>query len=393
MITSALTFVLLAAIAFGLVYFALAAGFIALERLRARKRSETPKHFPPVTVFKPLKGLDDQLEDNLRSFFELDYPAYELLFGLDDGSDPAIAVVQRLRRTYPNTAVRLVVDNTQVGMNPKVNNLHNMYPFARHDYLVISDSNVRVPANYLTDLIAHMQDDSVGMVTSHIRGVGAKSFGAILENLHLNTFIADSVYAVGKLFGVPVTIGKSMLLRRETLESVGGFRAFAGFLLEDGLLGKAIAEQGLKVVTTCQPVENVNVTWTVERFLSRHLRWATMRRHLHLGHYIAELLSNPTTLALVNWIIQRDQLSFGLLLGVSTIRIVLDMVTGLLMNSESRWSHYLLVPFKDLIMAGIWIMPFVNRTVSWRGNEFRVLKHTRLEPVGREVAEPEPTVG
>lgn len=393
MIATLLQYTLLAAISLGLLYFAVAAGFIAMERLRVRTRHDQSMHFPPVTLLKPLKGLDDQLENNLRTFFELHYPRYELLFGLDDPHDPAIPIVLKLRRQYPGVPARLVVDSGRVGLNPKVNNLHNMYPFARHNYIVISDSNVRVPRNYLSDLIAHMQSPEVGMVTSLIRGVGAQSFGAVLENLHLNTFIADSVYAVGKLFGVPVTIGKSMLIRRETLEAVGGFRAFAGFLLEDGLMGRAVAGQGLRIVTTSQPVENVNVTWTIDRFLSRHLRWATMRRHLHLGHYVAELLSNPTILALVNWLVQRDPASLGLLLGVSSFRIVFDVSTGLLMKSESRWSHYLLVPLKDIVMAIVWAIPFFNRTVSWRGNEFRILKHTRLEPVGRELCEPDFTIG
>ncbi|MBD3401897.1 glycosyltransferase [candidate division GN15 bacterium] len=393
MIQSILHIVLFAAICFGILYFTVAAGFIALERLRARRRSDVPAYRPPITVFKPLKGLDDQLEDNLRSFFELDYPEYELLFGVADTDDPAIDVVQKLRRVYPMVHARLVVDPGQIGLNPKVNNLHNMYPFARHDYFVISDSNVRVPRNYLSDLIAHMQSDDVGMVTSHIRGVGATTFGAAMENLHLNTFIADSVYAVGRLFGVPVTIGKSMLIRRETLESIGGFRAFAQYLLEDGLLGKAIDERGMTVLTTCLPVENVNATWTLTRFCSRHLRWATMRRHLNIGYYIAEILSNPTALALINFSVQRDPASLGLLLSVSAARIVLDMITGLLMRSESRWSHYLMVPVKDLVMFGLWLIPFFNRMVTWRGHRFRVRKLTRLEPVATEVAEADLTTG
>lgn len=393
MITNVLEYLSIAAVAFGMLYFAMAAGFIAWERFRTRSRVNVPVRRPPVSVLKPLKGLDDQLENNLRSFFELDYPSYELLFGVDEADDPAIAVVQRLRRAYPQIPVRLVVDSQRVGLNPKINNLHNMFPFARYDYLVISDSNVRVRREYLTDLLSHMQSDEVGMVTSHIRGVGAKSLGAVLENLHLNTYIADSVYAVGNLFGVPVTIGKSMLIRRETLDAVGGFRAFAEYLLEDGLLGRAIAQRGMRIVTTCSPVENVNVTWSIDKFLSRHLRWATMRRRLHAGHYTAELLSNPTAIALVNLIVQRDPMSLALLTGVAAGRIVLDMITGLLMESESRWSHYLMVPLKDLVMAGVWLVPFFSNTVTWRGNEFRVLKYTRLESVGREVAEPDLTIG
>lgn len=388
-----LEYILLAVVGFGILYTAAAVVLLYHRKRQARSVSAAQSIKPPVSILKPLKGIDEDLEANLRSFFELDYPRFELLFGINDIDDPAIALVQKLRRQFPDVPSRLVVTERRAGVNPKVNNLINIYPFARFDHLVISDSNVRVSPDYLSVLTAPMSDPKVGLVTSTVRGLGADSLGATLENLHLSTFVAYNVYAVLTFFRVPVTIGKSMLLRRQTLESLGGFAAFRDFLLEDGLIGKAVQRMGQSIVTTFHPVDNINRSWGVGRFVARHLRWAMMRRHLNLGHYVAELLSNPILFALIYALLDPTPSRFDLFVSVLGAKILLDMIAGTLTGARLPLSAYLLVPVKELLIAALWPLPFFQRTVVWRGNKFRIGALTRVHPVMEQSAEPDVTAG
>lgn len=370
----------LAAIAFGMVYTLL----LTIESWwTIHRRSPRPVLVgsPGITVFKPLKGVDDALEANLRSFFEQDYPRFQLLFGVQDADDPVIGIVEKLLRAYPQVRARLVVDGTETGLNPKINNLCNMYPYARHPHLLISDSNVRVGRDYLRGMMAALQQDGVGLVTSTIRGVGARSIGALMENLHLNTFVAGSVWMAEHLADMPIAIGKSMLFSRGTLERIGGFAAFREFLAEDYLLGEAVAGLGLRVTTLTAAVENVNRDWTLARFCNRHARWARIRKAVNPLTYCAELLTNPVAVAAVYALLRLDAAGLGLLAGTAALKTALDAGTTAVVGHDLPWHRFLLVPVKDLLVGLIWYLPWLSSRVVWRGREFRIRRQTRLEAV------------
>lgn len=370
----------LAAIAFGMVYTLL----LTVESWWTIHR-RSPRHSlvgsPGITVFKPLKGVDDALEANLRSFFEQDYPRFQLLFGVQDADDPVIGIVEKLLRAYPQVRARLVVDGTETGLNPKINNLCNMYPYARHPHLLISDSNVRVGRDYLRGMMAALQQDGVGLVTSTIRGVGARRIGALMENLHLNTFVAGSVWMAEHLADMPIAIGKSMLFSRGTLERIGGFAAFREFLDEDYLIGEAVAGLGLRVTTLTAAVENVNRDWTLARFCNRHARWARIRKAVNPLTYCAELLTNPVAVAAVYALLRLDAAGLGLLAGTAALKTALDAGTAAVVGHDLPWHRFLLVPVKDLLVGLIWYLPWLSSRVVWRGNEFRIRRQTRLEAV------------
>ncbi|MBN2227730.1 MAG: glycosyltransferase [candidate division Zixibacteria bacterium] len=378
-------YILIVAIVFGVAYSLVESLILIVELRRSRKRIPHNVILPPITVFKPLKGLDSRLEDNLRSFFELDYPEYELLFGINDLDDPAIDVVKKLRRAYPDVKSRLVVTEFRVGPNPKVNNLYNMYPYARFAHLVISDSNVRVDRDYLTHMAAEMQSDQVGLVTSAIRGVAGNSIGSLFENLHLNTFIVGNVFAVKRLFKIPITIGKSMLFRREALERIGGFRALVHYLAEDHMLGQKISALGMETRTSPHCIHAVNSGWPLGQFINRHLRWATMRRHVNIYHYAIEILSNPVLFALL--FLLKNPRGFGMELFATVFlaKTCIDMIAARFIRAEERWYYYLLTPIKDLLIAGIWIVPFFSYTVNWRGNYFLIGSQTQLTRLSRHI--------
>lgn len=373
-----LSHLLLAAAAIGLVYTGLALAVLALERRAYRRRRPRISFTPPVTIFKPLKGVDEHLEENLTRFFELGYPKYELLFGVADADDPAIEIVRNLQARYPNIASRLIIDSHRTGHNPKVNNLCNMASFARHDYWVISDSNVRVESNYLTNLVAAMSDPGVGLVTSLIRGVGGCCLGARLENLHLNSFVAAASVAVTKLSNVPVSIGKSMLVRRDIIAALGGFETFADYLLEDGLLGRSIRQLGLRTIVSFHAVENSNDSWTIENFMQRHYRWGLMRRRLNLGHYFGEVLANPSHPALLAGMC--TPAVWPVVLAIVGLKLSLDLATIRVIGGSLTPGSLLLLPLKDALIGLIWWKPLFTDRVTWRGHRFRIGAMTRITP-------------
>ena len=378
MINSALEIALLSAAIFAGGYAIVSTLILAYELYFNSRRKPRPTVLPSISILKPLKGLDDQLETNLRSFFQLDYPDYELIFGVADHNDPAVAVVRRLQRQHPSVNATLVIDQRQRSLNPKINNLRNMLASAHHNYLLISDSNIRVGPGYLIDMMRHMQRSNVGLVTSTIRGIAAGTMAGIFENLHLNTFVASSVFAVRRLFRVPVVIGKSMLFSRQTLHRIGGFESFGDFLAEDQLIGLAVRELGHNIRTSTYFVDNVNESWNWERFLNRHVRWAKMRRNLDLPNYVAEILSHPLALAATYALLRNDDRGLQVLLTIMTAKYFCDILALFLMRSDLRLWHCLLLPVKDAVIFGVWFVPFFSRSISWRGNRYSISKRTQL---------------
>ena len=371
---SVLQIILFASSAVGIAFSALA--IILLKS--ARRQSEATKwarlSLPPISVFKPLKGVDEDLERNLRTFFQLDYPKFELIFGVEDSTDPAISIVKKLCREFPQCQTRLVIDATRIGHNPKVNNLSNMSRVASHDFWVISDSNVRVDPDYLADLMGHMQTSNVGLITSVIMGVGGRSLGARLENLHLNTLILGATLVVNGFSDIPVSIGKSMLLRRETIKQLGGFEAFASFLLEDALLGQRIRSSGLTTQTTIRPVHNVNSNISVSKFVGRHFRWGVGRFWLSPTSYLGEIFSNSVFVALAGVFIDPTPVTIAVASTVVLTKTTLDLFLCRSFGGVTSALECAVLPIKDLMIAGIWFAPFFTRHVNWRGNNIRVGK-------------------
>lgn len=343
---------------------------------------------PPVSILKPLRGLDDNLFDNLASFCTQDYPAYEILFSLQDYNDPAYKVVKKVLDKHPNRNISIVVERCTAGLNPKVNNLIPAYRKSRHPYVLISDSNVMVDKNYLQEIMRHTQDPTVGLVSNLIRGVGGRSIGAILENLHLNSFIIGSVSFLDRFLKMPCVIGKSMLMKKDDLEALGGLTAFKDILAEDFIIGREMARINKRVVLSNHLISNVNEHWDVKRFLNRHTRWGKLRWNIGGAKYFSELLANPVFVAALPAIADPTQitLSFAALIGL--VKILGDSLIGRALESSSSGQDlqkrspfiYFLIPVKDFIIGILWFVPLLSSTVIWRGNRYRIGKDSRLSP-------------
>jgi len=335
----------------------------------------------PISVLKPLKGLDDNLFDNLESFCLQDYPQFEIIFCVQDRNDPARKVAAKVQERHPDLDISILVEDCQIGLNPKVNNLLPAYRRAKHPYILISDSNVRVGPDYLRAVIQPMRNPAVGLVSNPIRGVGGRSLGAIFENLHLNSFIMGSVCFLDRFLRMPCVVGKSMLMRRIDLEAAGGLFAVRNVLAEDYVLGRTIHSMGLKVVLSEYPIDNVNHYWSLRRFVNRHTRWGKMRWCIGGFRYLVELISNSVFVSWLSLLFWGPTGYTVVLAGaVSFLKIAGDYFLARRISAGIPSWHFLFSPIKDLLMGILWFAPLLSRSVTWRGNRFRIGPDSLLQP-------------
>ncbi|MAQ18823.1 MAG: hypothetical protein CMN30_29005 [Sandaracinus sp.] len=377
------SFLALAAIAFVLYLVAIAA-------TRVHLRDEPPtvtENLPPVSLLKPLKGLEDTLEENLESFFRQDYPApFEIVFATTDEGDPALQVARAVAARHPQVAVKFVRSDDDFGLNPKVANLAGALEAATHDLVHQSDANVRIPANYLRQIVGELLAAEASVLTSVVVGVGERRPGAAMENLQLSAFIAPAMCLALRVVDVTCVCGKSMLLYKGELNTeLGGLASVRDVLCEDFVLGERYKALGKKVLLSPTPVYNVNADCGVERFVGRHGRWLKMRVTLHLPGFVADLLSNPVALSFLGVIASGFEPSVMLAaVAVVVAKGLADQVALRLVRAPMKWRYALLSPVKDLLLLPLWVNAVFGRTVVWRGRRLRFGKETRLIPLDGE---------
>jgi ceramide glucosyltransferase len=335
-------------------------------------------HTPPVTILKPLKGMDEGLEENLRSFFHLNYPVYQLIFGVADADDPAIDVVKKLQAEYPDHDTKLVVGTPAFGLNPKVENLAAMERHRKHDVILISDSNVRVRPSYLRETACYLAEPGVGLVSNLFTGVGESQAGAIMENLQLNGFVAGAV-AGAAVLRVTCVVGKSMLMPVAALESIGGFAAVRNLLAEDQAIGVRVRQAGYSIRLSHHVIDNVNCRRSFKWFLNRHSRWYKIRRQMALPAFLAEPAANLATVGLVWAFSGESGIAWGGLLMLVGLGMARDALQSRwLRGSFPKLRHLLYSPAKDILLLSVWFDAIFNRRVRWRGHSFLIGRMTRL---------------
>jgi ceramide glucosyltransferase len=252
---------------------------------------------------------------------------------------------------------------------------------AKYEYILISDSNVMLEKDYMTEIMRHMRDPRVGLVSNLIKGVGGRSVGSILENLHLNSFIIGSVCFLDSFLKMPCVVGKSMLMRRKDLESIGGFSSVKNVLAEDYILGKKMQALGKKVSLSSHMINNINEYWGFRKFINRHTRWGKLRWKIGGVRYFSELFSNAVFMSFLPMLFwQPSKITLTFAACVSSIKILGDLYIGRKIRTKMNCLLYFLSPVKDLIIGLIWFVPILSTRVAWRGNRYIIGKDSILSP-------------
>ena len=365
----------------GALYLTMMGAFgVAMRRKRRAVRIALSRA-PRVTIFKPLAGDDDELEDNLASFARLDYPEYDLLFGVASIDDAALPVARRFVARYPHVDARIIVTDASHAINPKVAQLVSLDRHARGEIVVISDSNVRVAPAYLWSLVRELSEPGVGLATSVFAGTGERTVGAALENLQLGAMVGPGLAAAALLSKRPFTVGKSMAMWRRDLVKLGGFARVGAVLAEDHMLGRLFMDAGHAVRTSLDVVENRNVGCSVRKSMERHTRWAKMRRALAPTAFAFEPLLTPLVVAsLVALVAQTKPTVVAALIAAAVQTACAFAAMRVLRGRALGWYYAPLEIVRTYVVFACWLRACVSRRIEWRGHAFVLEKNSVITP-------------
>lgn len=357
-----------------------AAGALSLAALRRDRRgTRVPGFLPAVSIVKPLSGLDDELEQNLESFFALDYPVYEIVFSFARRTDPAFSVARRVANRHPEVPSLFVVDAREPGGNSKVNRLSAALRHVRHRFVLMADGNVCAHPEFLGRAVSFFADPSVGLVSHLFRARGARSLGSRLESLHLNGALRAGTAAIAQILGIPCVVGKSILISREALNAIGGIEAVSDHLAEDYLLGRMVARAGYKVVLSSDEIETAEVSRSLAAAWSRQRRWALLRKRLGGLSYSAELLVSPLPWFAGVLLAARGEPGIvACAAALYLLRIGLEGSTAAGPGGFAA-ADWALVPLRDLAVAALFWAGLFGQRTSWRGRALRVGRDTLIE--------------
>jgi ceramide glucosyltransferase len=352
----------------GCVY--LGASVWAVRRL-GRQRPSRIGAARPVSVLKPLCGEDPDLAANLRSFCAQDYPSYQIVFGVRDADDPAVIIVQRLMAEFPGTDLTLVIDPRRRGRNLKVANLQNMLPAARHDILVIADSDMRVAPDYLAWMSAPLADPPVGLVTCLYRGVSAGGLWSALACLHVNHGFLPQAALAAAIGAGAGCFGASIALRRCMLERIGGLAAIADELADDYALGAAVRRAGGRIELVPHLVDNIVIEPGLSALYRHELRWARTILLVAPVGFVGSIVTQPVVVAACAValgalpVAAPATLALALLCRVAAVRAI-----DRLLRLPPSPVH--LLPLRDVLSFAVFVASFFARRVAWRDRTFRV---------------------
>jgi ceramide glucosyltransferase len=335
---------------------------------------------PPISVLKPVRGLDREAYENYCSFCRQDYGEYEVLFAVSDADDPAIPVVERVIRDHPGRAVRLLIGAPALGTNSKVNKLCRLAQEARHELLVISDSDVRVEPDYLRQVAAPFRDPQVGAVTALFRG-NVKGVLSRMDALGATEDFSGTLIA-RRFDGMKFLLGSTMAIRREGLAEVGGFEALANHHADDFELGSRIAARGSRIELLRQPVWMVFPEQSLGTFLRHEMRWMIGLRNIRpLGH-LGMIFTHGLPWALAAAAVANSWwLAAGILAAYLVLRIAMAWTISVwgLKDPAVRRGLWL-IPLRDALTFLVWLASFTSNRIRWRGLEFTIEKDI-LAPV------------
>jgi ceramide glucosyltransferase len=373
-----------------LVFLLLAAAwfyqFLALVSLGRFFRPPPPAPRPPtgpgITVFKPLKGLEPLSRECLTSFLTQDYHPFKVLCGVRDPDNPVVALIRELQQAHPECHLEMVICPEDLGRNPKISTLRQLMPRARYDLLVIADGDVRVGPDYLAQVAAAFRQPGVGLVSCPYRAGRSRTLGAALEALTIAADFIPSVAVAKSVEGIRFALGATMALTRQALTAIGGLAPLADFLADDYQLGLKVAQTGLQVEILPYVVETNNPEMSFSAYLAHQLRWARTYRVCRPAGYLAYGITHALVYSLVILLVAGlAPWTWGLVAATLALRGTLAVFSErLCLKGELPPWAFALLPVKDLLAFGLWLLSFLGRRVSWGEHTFHVTREGKLTP-------------
>ena len=348
-------------------------------RLAQRRRAMVRGTFaPPVSLLKPLHGLEPDLESHLQSFFEQDYPEFEIIFCARTDQDAGLEIARRVAARYPKIRSRFLCSGNAPYANAKVWSLERMQNAASHRFFVVSDSDVSVTPGYLRAVMAPFAEECVGLVTCLYRGVGG-SFWSRLEAVGMSIEMSAGVLVAEMLEGMKFALGPTMVVRRDCLEEAGGFRALGPYHADDFMLGNMIAAGGHRVVLSTHTIDHHILNSSFLPSVLHQIRWMKSTRFSrpkgHLGTALTFSMPYGLLAAGIAVGLHRPLLGGLLLLWSWASRVALGAIVGRLVVEEPRvWRSALLYPLRDLLGSCYWVASYVSNQVRWRGEVYNLLQ-------------------
>lgn len=360
---------------------------VAARQYRAVRPPAAPAR-APISILKPVHGLDEGLEHNLRSYFAQDYrhpdgqPAFEVLLAARSPEDPALALARRLAAEFPKVPCRILATGEPPYPNAKVFSLDTMLREARYPLLVMADSDVRVEPGFLDQVNAEFADPAIGMATCPYRAIPGASPWSFLEALHMNTEFLGGVLTARMLEGVRFALGPTIAARREVLESIGGFGELKDFLAEDFVMGNRAAAQGFGVILSSAVIEHRIGSQPFSANLRHRLRWARSTRRSRPAGYFGEIFLRPLALTLI--LVGLAPQSWPVLLFVLLLRYWQAEEMRRTVRVRFSLLHWLALPLQDMLSFVLWLAGFFGNSIRWRGRRYRLLRDGRFEYTGSQ---------
>jgi ceramide glucosyltransferase len=344
-----------------------------------RRRTVQSGFAPSVSVLKPLCGVQAGLYETLRSFCEQAYPSFQLVFGTNDPADPAVDVVRRLIDEFPGLDMVLVCDGHVLGTNPKLSNVVNLYKSARHDVIVLADSDVQVGPDYLRTVVAPLADSGTGLVTCLYGAVPMPGLPSVLGAMYVNDWFFPSALVAERMRPLAYAFGATIACRRDVLDALGGFESVVDYLADDYMLGRAVAESGRRVELSPLVVQTVVHERDFSTLISHELRWARTIRSVRPVGYLLSCITFGFPLSLL-------ALACGGATPVTMAALAANLVARLIgwhatrrtAGLPLRISDACLLPVRDVLSLGIWLVSFCGRAVRWYGQSFTIDSRGRL---------------
>lgn len=363
--------------------------YVKRARAAAQAAKATPaSSLPPVSIFKPVHGMEEQLGANLESFFQQDYPDYEVIFGVRDMDNPAARIAEEIRARYPHIPSKMILSGPPTWPNAKVFSLEKMIAASLRSYFIISDSDVRVAPDFLRNTIPPLLDPKVGLVTCMYQGIPASDFFSWLEALGLSIEMSSGVMVADMMEGMRFALGPAMAVRRDAIDAIGGIAAVADYYSDDFELGNRIWAKGYQIVLSHHIVRNVLTTRSPRRTLGDQLRWMKSTRYSRPAGHAGTGLTYAVPFGILGLIAGAATGEWRLGVGLFALAWVNRMIQSLMVgwgvarDPRAIWLCWL-YPVRDLFGFVAWLLSYTSREFYWRGETYRFSNGGKISAMER----------